>query len=312
MIEAPSGKSSWRAYPPVGFVGKLFVVDSPSPKNLCIVSVIHPTSKHVGFLTKEIVKYPNKRGRRNAPKKRKDGKCAMDYSILLNRGQPDLEVIKGLSKFSVPLIGDTIGRYGCLYSVIKPLSSSMRLAGPALTVQTYRADNLMLHVALELANPGDILVVDACGFPDTGIWGDLMTQMAKKKGIGGIVVDGGVRDSQAIIESGFPVFARAISPMGGFKASPGSVNIPIACAGVSVNPGDIVVGDADGVVIVQRDSARTVLAATRKTAEHEYEIVKRIQEGETLFNILKLNDNLEYLGLSLPKERREKHAESMG
>jgi 4-hydroxy-4-methyl-2-oxoglutarate aldolase len=179
----------------------------------------------------------------------------------------------------------------------------MRLAGPALTVQTYRADNLMLHVALELANPGDILVVDACGFPDTGLWGDLMTQMAKKKEIGGIVIDGGVRDSQAIIESGFPVFARAISPMGGFKVSPGSVNIPIACAGISVNPGDVVVGDADGVVIVPRDSARAILAAARKTAEKEYEIAKRIQEGEQLFNILKLDDNLERLGLSLPKER---------
>jgi len=236
----------------------------------------------------------------------------MGYSILLNRDRPDIEVIKGLSEFSVSLIGDTIGRYGCLYSVIKPLSGAMRLAGPALTVQTYRADNLMLHVALELANPGDILVVDACGFPDTGLWGELMTQMAKKKGIGGIIVDGAVRDSQAIIESGFPVFARAISPMGGFKVSPGSVNMPIACAGVSVNPGDVVVGDADGVVIVPRDSARAVLSAVRKTAEKECEIAKRIQEGEKLFNILKLGDNLKYLGLSLPKERQEKHAESIG
>lgn len=246
----------------------------------------------------------------NAPRKKERLVHAfMGYSILLNHDRPDPEVIKGLGEFSVSLISDTLGRYGCLYSVIKPLSSAMRLAGPALTVQTYRADNLMLHVAIELANPGDILVVDACGFPDTALWGDLMTQMAKKKGIGGIVVDGGVRDNQAIIESGFPVFARAISPMAGFKASPGSVNVPIACAGVSVNPGDVVVGDADGVVIVPRDSARAVLAAARKTAEKEYEIAKRIQEGETLFEIFKLDENLERLGLSLPKTRKEKHAE---
>jgi 4-hydroxy-4-methyl-2-oxoglutarate aldolase len=225
----------------------------------------------------------------------------LSYSIFFNHDQPDIEVIKGLGRLNVTLIGDALGRYGCLYSVIKPLSNTMRLAGQALTVQTYRADNLMLHVAIELANPGDILVVDACGFPDTGLWGSLMTQMAKKKRIGGIVVDGGVRDTQAIIESGFPVFARAISPMGGFKASPGSINVPIACAGVSVNPGDIVVGDADGVVIVPKNLARAVLETARKIAEKEREIMKRIQKGETLFKIFRLDENIDRLGLSLPK-----------
>jgi 4-hydroxy-4-methyl-2-oxoglutarate aldolase len=223
----------------------------------------------------------------------------MGYAIVPTFERPDPKVIQGFRELSVPLVGDTLGRYGCLYSAIKPLSDDMRLVGPALTVQTYRADNLMIHVALQLAKPGDVLVVDACGFPDTGLWGDLMTRMAMKIGINGIVVDGGVRDKKSIIESGFAVFARAISPMGGFKSSPGSVNVPIACAGVTVNPGDIVVGDADGVVIVPRASAAETLVAARKTAEKEMEIGRRIQQGETLFNILGLTESLKRLGLSI-------------
>ena len=225
----------------------------------------------------------------------------MSYSIVSDFERPAPEVIQGFRELSVPLIGDTMGRYGCLNSVIKPLSDDMRLAGPAMTVQTYRADNLMIHVALELAKPGDILVVDACGFPDTGLWGDLMTQMAQKRRIGGIVVDGGVRDKQAIIKLGFPVFAKAISPLGGFKTSPGSVNVPIACAGVTVNPGDVVVGDADGVVIIPMESAAATLAAARKTEKKENEFSQRIQQGESFFKILGLDNNLERLGLDLPK-----------
>jgi len=230
----------------------------------------------------------------------------MGYSIIPNFRRPDYKVVKALGELSVALIADTLGRFGCLNSSIKPLSDNMRLAGQALTVQTYRADNLMLHVALELASLGDILVVDAGGIQNTGMWGDLMTQMALKKGVAGIVIDGGGRDKQQIIESGFPVFAKSVSPLGGFKSSPGSVNVQISCAGVAVNPGDIVVGDADGVVIVPIDIAGKTLVAAREIAEKEKQISERIQQGETLFEILKLDENLEKHGLSLYKGEKTK------
>lgn len=212
------------------------------------------------------------------------------------------ETIRRLGRLPVPVIGDALGRFGCMHSSIKPLSDAMRFAGPALTVQTYRADNLMCHVALEMAHPGDVLVVDACGFRETGLWGALMTTMAMKKSLGGLVVDGGVRDKLEIVEMGFPVFAAGISPMGGFKDSPGSVNVPIACGGVSVSPGDVVVGDADGVVIVPAALAESVASAAEGTAAKEGDLARRIGEGESLFDLLGLPAVVERL--KLPPFRR--------
>lgn len=212
------------------------------------------------------------------------------------------ETIRRLSRLPVPVIGDALGRFGCMHSSIKPLSDTMRLAGPALTVQTYRADNLMCHVALEMAHPGDILVVDACSFRETGLWGALMTAMAQKKSLGGLVIDGGVRDKLEIVEMGFPVFAAGISPMGGFKDSPGSVNVPVACGGVSVSPGDVVVGDADGVVVVPAGLAEAVAEAAEGTERKEELLARKIREGESLFDLLGLPAVVEKL--NLPPFRR--------
>ena len=208
------------------------------------------------------------------------------------------ETIQRLGRLSVPAIGDALGRFGCVHSSIKPLSDAMRLSGPALTVQTYRADNLMCHVALEMAHPGDVLVVDACGFRDTGLWGALMTAMAKKKSLGGLVMDGGVRDKLEIIAMDFPVFSAGISPMGGFKDSPGSVNVPIACGGVSVSPGDIVVGDADGVVVVPAAMADLIAESAEAVAHKESLLLQKIHDGESLFDLLELPPVAERLNLS--------------
>lgn len=207
------------------------------------------------------------------------------------------ETIRRLGRLPVPVIGDALGRFGCMHSSIKPLSDTMRLAGPALTVQTYRADNLMCHVALEMAHPGDILVVDACAFRETGLWGSLMTAMARKKSLGGLVVDGGVRDKLEIVEMGFPVFAAGVSPMGGFKDSPGSVNVPVACGGVSVSPGDVVVGDADGVVVVPAAMAEAVAEAAENVVRKEETLARKIQDGESLFDLLGLPAVVERLKL---------------
>jgi len=219
------------------------------------------------------------------------------YEINKSYNRPNPELIQQLSKFSSPIIGDAMGRYGCMESYIKPLDDSMHIFGPAFTVQTYRADNLLCHLAIEMAEPGDVLVIDACGFTETGLWGELMTIMAQKRGIAGIVINGAVRDKLAIIESGFPVFAKAISPMGGFKASPGSLNIPIACAGVKVLPGDIIIGDADGVAVVPNQKAYMVLQSCITTEEKETQIQKRMEQGETLFSIFNLGEAVKKAGL---------------
>ncbi len=178
----------------------------------------------------------------------------------------------------------------------------MRLCGPALTVQTYRADNLAIHVALDMARPGDVLVIDAGGITDTGLWGGIMNHMAQLKKLGGTILDGGVRDSQELAGSGFPVFSRAVSPQGGFKASPGSINIPISCGGVPVLPGDLVAGDADGVVVVPSAKTEEILKKTLAVVEKEKELRKRMDNGEILFSLLKLDGIPEKLGMISQKD----------
>ena len=207
------------------------------------------------------------------------------------------EIIEGYRNIPVANIGDARGRFGCMSWMIKPMNPDMRLCGPALTVQTYRADNLAIHVALEMARPGDVLVIDAGGIYDTGLWGGLMNQMARQKQLGGIILDGGVRDCQELAASPLPVFARAVSPQGGFKASPGSVNVPVSCGNVPVLPGDLVVGDADGIVVIPSGKAEEILEKSRAVVKKEKEIRERIEKGETLYSLLKLDGVPESVGM---------------
>lgn len=216
--------------------------------------------------------------------------------------RPDSELVEALSKFGTAMIADSMGRYGAMLSYIRPLHRGTHIAGPAVTVQTYRSDNLMLHVGLELAEVGDVLVVNAGEVENAGIWGDLMTRMALKKKLGGLILDGAVRDTEQLCESGFGVFSKSISPMGGFKQSAGSVNMPIACGGMTVNPGDIVIGDDDGVVVIAKDRARDVLAACEKTEEKEAAIIRGMEQGKTLFELLDLPKAMAALGLELPSK----------
>ena len=152
-----------------------------------------------------------------------------------------------------------------------------------------------------MAQEGDVLVVDAGAIPDTGLWGGLMTRMALRKKIGGLIIDGGVRDSQELISLGFPVFARAVSPQGGFKASPGSVNVPVSCGGTAVHPGDLVAADADGVVVVASADAADILAKAQTVQAKEAALIEKMDAGETLFSLLGLGESLNRLGLKIPE-----------
>lgn len=224
------------------------------------------------------------------------------YTINRLRERPPRELVKELSEFGVAIIADSMGRYRAMKPYIRPVANGMKVAGPAFTVQTYRSDNLMLHAALEIAEEGDVLVVDAGEVTNAGLWGGIMTTMAMRKKLGGIITDGAIRDSQEIIESSFPVFSKSISPLGGFKESPGSVNISVSCGGVAVNPGDIVIGDDDGVVVIPMDKAAEVLELCKMTATKEAALIKGINEGKTLFELLNLNKKLENINMKLPAE----------
>jgi 4-hydroxy-4-methyl-2-oxoglutarate aldolase len=215
--------------------------------------------------------------------------------FLINREieRPKKEVIEGYRELATGNICDAMGRYGGMLAFIKPILEKCKMVGPALTVKIYPADNLMLHKATEVAKAGDVLVVDAGGFPDMAILGDLLCLVCKTKGIEGIVLDGGVRDIEGIRELGFPVFAKGIIPVGPLKDSPGSINVPIQCGGMPVMPGDLIVGDPDGVAVVPRARIQEVLEKGRVIVEKEQKMRERIQKGELIYDILNLGKLLQ-------------------
>ena len=147
---------------------------------------------------------------------------------------------------------DTMGRQGSMDHTIGPLFPEAALCGPAVTVKAFPADNLIFHKALQLVRPGDVLVIDVDEYKDAAGWGELMSISAQVQGVAGIVLNGAVRDREAIRRLGFAVFCAAVVPRGTYKAHPGSINVPVSVGGLAVHPGDIVVGDADGVVVVPR------------------------------------------------------------
>lgn len=164
-----------------------------------------------------------------------------------------------LARLSTSDIGDGMERMGVVHSAIRPLWKGARFQGRALTVWTRAGDNLMVHNALELLSPGDVLVVNGEGDERRALLGDRMAQKAASQGALGVVVDGAVRDVEALEELGLPVFARAVTPAGPFKHGPGHINVPVAIGGVVVRPGDIVCGDGDGVVVVPPEHLASII-----------------------------------------------------
>jgi RraA family protein len=191
------------------------------------------------------------------------------------------KLVESFTSFGVANLGDALGRFGVLDYHIKPINKpGVKLVGSAITVRVRPGDNLMIHKALDLAEAGDVLVVDVQGSPLNGLWGALMTETAMHKGVAGLVIDGGVRDAAAIRELDFPVFARAVIAAGGDKDGLGEVNITVSCGGVPVCPGDIVVGDEDGVVIIPRAEAEIVLERVKVIISNEEKKHRAIAAGQ--------------------------------
>lgn len=189
------------------------------------------------------------------------------------------------------------GAKGALDSGLKPLDPASRLVGPALTVDTRPADNLMLHCALLKARPGDVLVVDAKGFVEAGPWGDVLTAAALHAGIAGLVIHGAVRDASAIIDMGFPVFCRGLSIKGTGKVHAGRLNVPVCIGDEVIRPGDIVVGDRDGLVVVPPEELEAVLASAREREAKEAAFRTAISQGRSTAELLGLLPVLERLDL---------------
>ena len=181
----------------------------------------------------------------------------------------DPAVVAEAAQYPSSILADVAGRRGALNGRIAPLAPSMRFAGPAITVEVRPGDNLMIHAAMAIAQPGDVIVVDGKGDLSSALMGEIMSQQCVALGVVAVVIDGAVRDSEAIRELGFPMFAAGLNPNGPTKSVSGRLNHPISIGGVSVSPGDLVVGDADGVTVIERSKAAAMLplAADKVAAE---------------------------------------------
>lgn len=203
-----------------------------------------------------------------------------------NPESPSHGIVMTLRKYSTSTLSEVMGKRGYMSHEIKPITPDIKLAGPATTVFCHVGDNLTLHKAIEIAAPGDVLVVEAGGYKEAGgMWGEIMSFAAKARGIEGLVIDGAVRDVKAIREMAFKVFARAVSPGGTVKATMGKINEPVVCGGLRVCPGDIVIGDDDGVVAVPARLAHDVQQMAERRAKEERKIKRLILQGMTTMEI---------------------------
>lgn len=195
--------------------------------------------------------------------------------------RPDKELVARFRGMPVANIDDNMGRIAAVDTAIEPIGKG-QLLGTAFTVKVPQGDNLMFHAAMDLAKPGDVIVIDAGGFTDRAIFGELMATYCKSRGIKGIVCDGAIRDRGALSQmEDFPVYARSATPNGPYKNGPGEINVPVVIGGKVVHPGDIIIGDEDGVLVLNPDDADAVADATLAVEKKEADIMKHILEDGT-------------------------------
>ena len=220
------------------------------------------------------------------------------YDVVKIFPRPDRSLVEALGKLQTATLHEAMGKRGALPHYIRPVWPECTLCGVAFTVKSRPGDNLMLHKAVALARPGDVLVVDNDSFVEAGLWGEIITIAAMQKGIVGLVTNGAVRDTRQIRDLGFPIFCAGISIKGTTKSVPGKINNPITFEGVIVNPGDIVIGDDDGLVIIPGGEAEKVLGDARAREKSEAEVINKIRRGHSTMELLGFNEAYKRLGLS--------------
>ncbi len=210
------------------------------------------------------------------------GQAAALPDVIRDFERVDATTVAKAAVFPSSILADVAGRRGALSGRIAPLAPTMRFAGPALTVEVRPGDNLMIHAAMALAKPGDVILVDGKGDLSSALMGEIMSQQCVALGVAAVVIDGAVRDSEAIRELGFPMYAAGLNPNGPTKSVAGRVNHPISIGGVTVNPGDLVVGDADGVTVIERAKAAAMLPLAHEKVAAETKRIAQIKSREAL------------------------------
>ncbi len=192
------------------------------------------------------------------------------------------EIVAAAAQYPSSILADVAGRRGALGGRIAPLAPSMKFAGPAITVEVRPGDNLMIHAAMAIARPGDVILIDGKGDLGSALMGEIMSQQCVALGVAAVVIDGAVRDAEAIRELGFPMYAAGLNPNGPTKFIPGRLNHPISIGGVTVNPGDLVVGDGDGVTVIERHKAAAMLPLAAEKVAMETRRIADIRSRKSL------------------------------
>lgn len=217
--------------------------------------------------------------------------------VKTNVDRPTADAVQRLAKFSSATIHEAQGRKGALSSRIKPIERSMSFCGPALTVRCAPRDNLMLQVAIHYAEPGDVVLVSAGEYEEAGTFGDVLGNAMKAKGLAAMVTDSGVRDTQDLIELGLPVFSGSVSIKGTVKETIGPINHAVVFGDEIIYPGDVLRGDADGVVVVRKEEVEEVIRLSQERDDAERDLIRRYHEGGTTIELCNLTEVLKAKGL---------------
>jgi 4-hydroxy-4-methyl-2-oxoglutarate aldolase len=221
----------------------------------------------------------------------------MKPTIVRKITRADAEVVKALGELGVATVHEAQARTGLMRPYIRPIYPTAAAAGTAITISCHPGDNLMIHAAIEFCSAGDVLVVTTTSESTDGMFGELLAESARAHGVVGLVIDAGVRDVRDLTDMQFPVWSKAISAQGTVKATAGSVNVPVVCAGTIVRPGDVVVADADGVVVVKRETAAEVARLSAERFAKELKTRERLKAGELGIDFYGLRARLTELGV---------------
>jgi 4-hydroxy-4-methyl-2-oxoglutarate aldolase len=221
----------------------------------------------------------------------------MKPTVVRNVNRAAADVVKTLGDLGVATVHEAQARTGLMRPFMRPIYPTAKAAGNAITISCHPGDNIMIHAAIEFCRQGDILVVTTTSESTDGMFGELLAESARAHGVVGLVIDAGVRDVRDLTEMQFPVWSKAVSAQGTVKASPGSVNVPVVCAGTIVRPGDVIVADADGVVVVKRENAAEVARLAGERFAKEQKTRERLKAGELGVDFYGLRAKLAELGV---------------
>jgi 4-hydroxy-4-methyl-2-oxoglutarate aldolase len=229
----------------------------------------------------------------------------MKPTVVRKVSRPDANLVKTLGELGVATVHEAQARTGLMRPYMRPIYPTAKAAGSAITISCHPGDNLMIHAAIEFCKEGDILVVSTVSESTDGMFGELLAESARAHGVVGLVIDAGARDVSDLTEMQFPVWSKAISAQGTVKATAGSVNVPVICAGTTVRAGDVIVADADGVVVVKRETAAEVARLAGERFAKEQKTRERLKSGELGVDFYGLRAKLSELGVRYVDELEE-------